>query len=483
MTIKAPGWLLLGTAGSVLVAAGSWGAGALPLGVPGGVWGQPGQVEMLLGFGLFYAGLVLLVAGWWWLGRLLRDGAGVSRGQQRSALLCWSLPLLPCPLLFSSDAYSYVAEGALSARGWDVYRLGPGALGGALSANVPRMWQDTPAPYGPVFLAAARAVVAVTGEGHVVAATMGMRLLAMAGLALAVMAVLRLAADIGGTGARAAAGALWATALSPLVLLHMVGGAHNDALMLGAMMAGLVAFRRGRWVAGTVLLTTAALIKAPAGVALLCAAVVAVAGRAGWARRAWLATGILVVAAGAGLLEVLLCRQGFGWVRTLGAPVSVRTMLSPSTDVGALLEWLASVVGWRAGTGTLMAAARTAGLLAGSAAVVYWARRAPRTGAEYAVGMALLTVVVCAPAVQVWYLLWGLVPLAAVSWRTLAHPVAKAATMATFLVVMPIGVGPTWPSALAAVTGGLAAVTGLAWWWLLRGGGRAALRAAGSTLR
>ncbi|MFF2502236.1 polyprenol phosphomannose-dependent alpha 1,6 mannosyltransferase MptB [Streptomyces sp. NPDC058067] len=483
MTIKAPGWLLLGTAGSVLVAAGSWGAGALPLGVPDGVWGRPGQVEMLLGFGLSYAGLVLLVAGWWWLGRLLRDGAKVSRGQQRAALVCWSLPLLPCPLLFSSDAYSYVAEGALAARGWDVYRLGPDALGGALSANVPGVWHDTPAPYGPVFVAAARAVVTVTGEGHVVAATVGMRLLAMAGLALAVVAVLRLAADVGGTGAREAAGVLWATALSPLVLLHLVGGAHNDALMLGAMMAGFVAFRRDRWVTGTVLLTTAVLIKAPAGVALLCAAVAAVAGRTGWARRARLAAGILVVAAGAGLLEVLLCGQGFGWVRTLGTPASVPAMLSPSTDVGALLEWLASAAGRRAGTGTLMAAARAAGLLAGAVAVAHWARRAPRTGAEYAAGMALLTVVVCAPAVQVWYLLWGLVPLAAVGWRTLGHPVAKTATVATFLVVMPIGVGPTWPSALAAVTGGLAALTSLAGWWLLRGGGRAALRAAGRTLR
>ncbi|MCZ1008919.1 polyprenol phosphomannose-dependent alpha 1,6 mannosyltransferase MptB [Streptomyces lydicus] len=170
------------------------------------------------------------------------------------------------------------------------------------------MWHDTPAPYGPLSVAAARTVVAVTGEHHVVAAALGLRLLAVAGLALLVWALRRLA-EAAGAGA---AGALWAGALNPLVLLHLVGGAHNEALMLGLMAAGLLAFRRGRRCVGTVVLTAAVLVKAPAVVALLCAAAVSVAGRDGGWRRVRRAAGIAAVAATALVAGVAGCGQGWG---------------------------------------------------------------------------------------------------------------------------------------------------------------------------
>ncbi|GAA2299079.1 polyprenol phosphomannose-dependent alpha 1,6 mannosyltransferase MptB [Streptomyces caniferus] len=453
------GEVLLGTLGSVLLGVGGWGSGALPQGVPDGLWGRPGESLRCVGVAVSYAGLVLLIAAWWRLGTRVADGTAGGWRPLHRALWCWALPLVPGPLLGSSDAYSYLAQGALAGRGRDVYALGPAALGGPLAANVPGMWHDAPAPYGPLSVAAARAVVAVTGEQHVVAAALGLRLVAVAGLALMVWALRRLAAASGS----GAAGALWAGALNPLVLLHLVGGAHNEALMLGLMTAGLLAFHRGRWAVGTVVLTAAALVKAPAVVALLCAAAVTVAGRDGAWRRVRQAAAIAGVAAAALVTGVAACGQGWGWLWTLRTPAAVHTLLSPSTDAGHLLGWLAQGLGWGTAAGA-MTAARLAGLLVGLGAVGYWVRCAPRVGAERATGTALLVLVAAAPVAQPWYLLWALVPLAAVSWRRLARGGAKAAVVGLTLVVMPSGQGPTWASGLAAALGGAVAVAAVLRW-------------------
>ncbi|MFF1497919.1 polyprenol phosphomannose-dependent alpha 1,6 mannosyltransferase MptB [Streptomyces sp. NPDC058304] len=480
------GCRLLGTLGSVLLAAGSWSAGALPFGVPDGVWAQRSPAHTVLGAAASYAGLVLLVIAWWRLGGLLRSGEPVGRGQLRSVLWSWVLPLVPGPLLFSNDAYSYVAQGALAGRGWDVYRLGPSALGGPLADNVPEMWQEAPAPYGPLAVAATRAVVAVTGEHHTVAAVLGMRLVALVGLGLIVWGMSRLASEWG----VGESGALWAALLNPLALVHLVGGAHNEALMIGLMVAGLVAFRRGRWVLGTVVLTSAALVKVPAAVALLCAAAWSVGGRSdrrsGWSR----AAGISLVTLAALALGVGVCGQGWGWLSTLKGPTQVYTVLSPSTDVGRVLGLFAEGLG--VGTAAdAIAAARSVGMLLGVCAVAFCAWRAPRTGPEYATGMALLGLVVTAPVVQPWYVLWGMVPLAAVAWGLLEDTRARLAMLGLLVIVLPSGTAPTWPYALAAVTGASAAVAALVAWGPLRLGAvprlllqeRAWVRAAARTRR
>ncbi|MFG2830829.1 polyprenol phosphomannose-dependent alpha 1,6 mannosyltransferase MptB [Streptomyces sp. NPDC048434] len=453
------GEVLLGTLGSVLLGVGGWGSGALPRGVPDGLWGRHGEPLLCVGVAVSYVGLVLLITAWWRLGTRVADGTAAGWRELRTALWCWALPLVPGPLLGSSDAYSYLAQGALAGRGRDVYALGPAALGGPLAANVPGMWHDAPAPYGPLSVAAARAVVAVTGEHHVVAAALGLRLVAVAGLGLMAWA-LRWLATTSGSGA---AGALWAGALNPLVLLHLVGGAHNEALMLGLMTAGLLAFRRGRWAVGTVVLTAAVLVKAPAGVALLCAAAVTVAGRDGAWRRVRRAAGIAGAAAAALGAGVAACGQGWGWLWTIRTPAEVHTLLSLSTDAGHLLGWLAEGLGWGTAAGA-MTAARLTGLLVGLGAVGYWVRYAPHVGAERATGAALLVLVAAAPVAQPWYVLWAVVPLAAVSWRRLGRGGAKAAMVGLTLVVMPSGQGPTWSSGLAAAVGGAVALAAVVRW-------------------
>ncbi|MGW2996701.1 polyprenol phosphomannose-dependent alpha 1,6 mannosyltransferase MptB, partial [Streptomyces sp. NPDC001193] len=250
---------------------------------------------------------------------------------------------------------------------------------------------------------------------------------------------------------------------NPLALVHQVGGAHNEALMIGLMVAGLVAFRRGHWVLGTVVLVSATLVKVPAAVALLCAAAWSVGGRpdrrAGWLR----AAGIALAGLAALVLGVTVCGQGWGWLSTLRGPAQVYTVLSPSTDVGRVLGLLSE--GFGVGTaGDAIAAARSVGLVLGVCLVGFCVWRAPRTGPEYAGGMALLGLVVTAPVVQPWYLLWGMVPLAAVAWRLLESTRARLASLVLLFMVLPSGTSATWSYGVAAVTGASAAVAALVAW-------------------
>ena len=210
--------------------------------------------------------------------------------------------------------------------------------------------------------------------------------------------------------------------------------------MLGLMTAGLLAFRRGRWAVGTVVLTVAVLVKARAGVALLCAAAVAVAGRAGAWPRVRQAAGIAGVAVAALVAGVAVCGQGWGWLWTLRTPAEVRTLLSLSTERAGC--WVARR-GAGVGHGGRGDDGRAAGRAAGGAGRggLLGAVR-PGRGRRGATGLALLVLVASAPVVQPWYVLWAVVPLAAVSWRRLGRGGAKAAMVGLTLVVMPSGHGP-----------------------------------------
>src|SRR5262249_34932201 len=150
-------------------------------------------------------------------------------------------------------------QGWLVQQGASPYFWGPAAVPGPFLDDVSGMWWHTPAPYGPVFLVLARAVVAV-GGGHVVPTVLGMRALALVGVLLLVCSLLRLARHCGVAPDRA----LWLAALNPLVLLHFISGAHNDALLVGLVVTGLVLVLDRRPVLGVGCVALAALVKAPA---------------------------------------------------------------------------------------------------------------------------------------------------------------------------------------------------------------------------
>jgi alpha-1,6-mannosyltransferase len=277
---------VLGLAGTAFLAAGGETAGALPV----RELLSPSSAHAALGLVGAYFGVVLLIAAWALLGRLIRGPRPPSPRALMAVLVIWAAPLLLAPPLFSRDVYSYLAQGAMVDAHIDVYAQGPARLGGPLAAEVSPPWRHTGAPYGPVFLGLASALSGLT-RGELPAGLFGMRLVALLGVGLMAAALPRLARHSGADPTAA----LWLGALNPLVLLHLVAGAHNDAIMLGLLGLGLVA-ALGRWpVLGAVLVTLAALVKAPAALGL--AAVVVLQVRAGGSRTKAVATTAFAAAA------------------------------------------------------------------------------------------------------------------------------------------------------------------------------------------
>ena len=163
-----------------------------------------------------------------------------------------------------------------------------------------------------------------------------LRLLAVAGVLLAGAGVASLARSHGRDPARAVLLGVG----SPLVLTALVGGAHNDALMAGLLVAGLAVARRVGPVPGIVLCSLAAGVKAPAilGVAFI--------GwnwpgpGAGWRSR--IAHGALAGAVAGGTLAIVSTATGlgWGWLRTLGAADRVSTGVTPVDATAKIVRGL-----------------------------------------------------------------------------------------------------------------------------------------------
>lgn len=467
----------LGLTGSLLLAVGSLGAGALPEPDPLAgmrLLGLPAR-NTTLSLAVAYAGAAVIVIAWAGLARrLCRAGPGPSGSQLARAAVLWSVPLALVPPLFSRDVYSYLAQGAILARRLDPYALGPApALGidNPLVRGIPTMWRETASPYGPLFLGLSRAINGLTGE-DVVLGVLAHRALELGGLALVVWALPALARRSGVDPRRA----LWFGAANPLVLFHLVSGAHNEALMLGLMLSGMeLGLRAGhraddpRLLAGAALVVAGSAVKLPAILALGVLGLHWARERGGRPRDLAVATGLLtsVAVAGCAVLSTI-ARVGLGWTTTLGVPTTVDSPLSPSTDLGFVAGRLGVRVGLGDHTDDLVRLAQGAGLLA-AAILVAWCLRATwrgRLDPVAAVAGAMGAVVVLGPTGQPWYLLWSLLPLVA----TTALPRFRAAMLVASAVIAVV-VPPTGGDfalrgyqLVAAILGALAAVTAMVWW-------------------
>ncbi|MCX2184980.1 polyprenol phosphomannose-dependent alpha 1,6 mannosyltransferase MptB [Streptomyces sp. SKN60] len=460
----------LGAAGTLAVTAGGWAAGTLPVRGGAGLWQRHGGAVTTAGAILAYLGLTLLILAWWQYGRRLRAGAG-ARDRAGVTLVCWAAPLLLAPPLYSADVYSYIAQGAMVLEGHDVYGAGPavlrpGELGYEAAASVGGHWTDTPAPYGPFFLVLAQAVVKLTG-GAVVPAVLGMRLIALLALLLIVWAVRGLAPE------RHRAGALWLAALNPLLLIHVVGGLHNDGLMAGLLLAGMLCAVRGRWLVGGVLagalIGLAMTIKSPAALGLLFAGIV-IARRRGRVPAGLLPGAVAVAVAAA---ASLLAGTGFGWLRTQSVAATIHTALSVTSDLGLGLGLLVS-----GEPEPVKGLVQKLGLLAAGAviAAVAWRAWKGRVDPVLGLGLSLLALVALSPMVQPWYALWGTCAVAAVAWGGRLGQVLAVVSAGLAYETAPSGHTP-WYGFVAA---GAVVAAGL--WWARRepwreGGGSVSLPA------
>ncbi|MDQ3760135.1 MAG: polyprenol phosphomannose-dependent alpha 1,6 mannosyltransferase MptB [Actinomycetota bacterium] len=455
-----------GTVGALLMGLGSLGAGTAP------VLGNPVVGRPVLGLftrmptaslAVAYTGIVMVVLAWLWLGALAAPGRArlISRAQLDRTMVMWAVPLLVAPPMFSRDVYSYLAQSAMVNRGLDPYVLGPAdALGvdHSLVRGIPTIWRNTPAPYGPLFLTLGRPIDWIAGD-NVVLGTLLHRTLAVAGLVMIVWALPRLARRAGVSPVFA----LWLGVANPLVLFHLVSGAHNEALMMGLMLVGLeLTLRRpvmGRdLLSGTALIAAAAQVKVPAILALGFVMAWCARHRGGRLRDVvWAAAAVGGVAVATTVVIGLGTGLGFGWAGALGTPSAVRSWMSVATELGLLAGWIGSLLGLGDHTNTVLELTRLTGLATSGVIclLLLWHGWRGRIEPLAGLGVGLGAVVLLGPVVHPWYLLWAAIPLAASATHPAFRTIATAASAVLAVVVAPTGsdfLFRAWvlPSAIAA---------------------------------
>jgi alpha-1,6-mannosyltransferase len=297
-------------------------------------------------------------------------------------------------------------------------------------------WRNTPSVYGPAFVAIAAAGSRLAGTS-VLVARLYHQLVAAGALTVALTLIWRRTHD---------ATRVALLGLNPLMLVSVVNGAHNDALVGAAVLGATYLTEDRHWRAAGAVLALAALVKVTALLALP-ALVFYGAHTHGWPRARQLAlTTIGIVGAG-------YVFAGTAAVRALDATRGLMTRTSlwrlPRVLLGgnpgaprygfAHFDWvdLFTLAGFAA--------------IGSCALLIGWTRRAAPTATD-AVAISLLGYVVAAVYVLPWYAAWALPVACAAQRRTTA---ALAVGLSTFLLV-----------AYTIKERALPGTVGNAWWWL-----------------
>lgn len=360
---------------------------------------------------LFLLGLILLGVGW--LGLIWRAG---RIADPRRALVVvgvvialWAIPVSLGPPLLSNDVYSYVAQGEMASRGIDPGSNGPAALGrNDWTSGADPYWRAAAAPYGPVAVFTSRTVVQAAGHDPALALWF-YRAVVLTGIAMAGVGVSLIARRSGVPPALAVAIGIG----NPIVILHLIGGAHNDAVMFGLLSLGLAAAQRQRRVTALALLTAATAIKLPAALGLV---------YLGWCwdgvaattwRRIVTTAGVLASAVAAIALGCVAMGMGPGWLTALTSTGKVNDTYSPTTKLGFSISELLAAVGVDVNGTTLTAGVRALGLLLVAVLALIVMLRSPRIGVVRATGIMLVAYVLLGPVIWPWYLAAGFALLAA----------------------------------------------------------------------
>lgn len=292
------------------------------------------------------------------------------------------------PVLLSHDVYSYVDYARLGVvHGLDPYVHAPDAVpSDPVYPDV--TWTEATSAYGPLFTLASYPL-AWLPVGLAVATLKGVAALAVGALALLAA---RIASWRGIDPLRAAA----FVALNPLVLVHVVGGAHNDGLTMLLVMAAVAAALSGRELAAGAGFVAAFAVKASA-------LVVAPFALLGTRRRGRLLLGelgaVLAIAAAASLAF------GWDWTGAFGLAGENQDRTS----------YMSIPITFARLTGLDPDPVRAAALVLYGAAVLYLLVRTWR-GFDWvrAAAWASFGLLLATAWLLPWYLIWAL-PLAAIS--------------------------------------------------------------------
>lgn len=430
---------LLGFAGAILIALGGLGAGSTRQHDPllesmHLSWFRFGH-GLVLSSILLWTGVALMLIAWLALGRRVVDRTATDYTMIATTGF-WLAPLLLSVPVFSRDTYSYLAQGALLRDGLDPYLVGPVDNPNSLLDNVSPIWTTTTAPYGPAFILVAKFVTMIVGD-HVVEGTMLLRLCMLPGLVMLIWAAPRVARHVGANSAAA----LWICVLNPLVIIHLMGGVHNEMLMVGLMMAAIALTFERHPIAGVSLIALAVAVKATAGLALPFMVWVwmrQLRERHPWGQvRAWLvataASGVIFTVVFA--VVTVAAGVGLGWLTALAGSVKIVNWLTIPTAVANLIHaigGLFTTVSFYA----VLDVTRIIGIaiIAISLPLLWWRFR--HTDREALIGIALVmaVVVLFVPAALPWYYTWPLAIVSALAQSRSA--VAAIAGFSTWIMVI-----------------------------------------------
>jgi len=404
-------WIALGVLGSVGMVLSGSGIGSIPQPVADRWW-----FTVPVGTGLgahlaFYGSVLVLLAGWVGVGAHAFQG----RLSVRTAwviLVLWGLPLFLGAPLFSRDLYSYVAQGQLARHGLNPYVVAPSALGpGNLLSSIASVWRNTASPYGPLFVSVSHLGASVSGTS-LVSQILVFRALELVGVVLLMCSLPVLARRLGDDPGLA----LWLAVLSPLALFSFVSSGHNDALMIGLLIAGITLGTGGRLRWGVALCALAATIKLPAaaGIVFLVADACSRLDRSQrWrtvAESAAISVLVVVgVTVGAGL--------GWTWLgpTALHVPTELRVLITPLVSVGTFVYGVLHAVGLPVTRSATVTVVQGIGAVADVSGILWMVFHTKGRDAVRLCGLALILFVVLSPTLWPWYLMWGVAVLAATS--------------------------------------------------------------------
>jgi alpha-1,6-mannosyltransferase len=432
-----PAWL--GFLGAALITVGGLGAGSTRLHDPlleslHLSWMRFGH-GLVISSVLLWGGVALMLIAWLRLGRRVVDGSATEYTMVATTGF-WLAPLLLSVPVFSRDTYSYLAQGALLRDGLDPYLVAPIDNTNSLLDNVSPIWTTTTAPYGPAFILVAKFVTMAVGD-HVIAGTMLLRLCMLPGLVMLIWAAPRVARQLGANGAAA----LWICVLNPLVIIHLMGGVHNEMLMVGLMMAAIALTLTDRPAWGVVMIAVAVAVKATAGIAFpfmvwMWTHRLRDRHRLGPVRAFAIAT-----AASAAIFVLVfallswLAGVGLGWLTALAGSVKIINWLTLPTAVANLVNALGGLV-LPVNFYAVLEVTRIAGIviIGISLPLLWWRFRHDDRQAMTGIALAMLVVVLFVPAALPWYYTW---PLAVVSVLAQSRSaIASIAGFSTWIMVI-----------------------------------------------
>jgi alpha-1,6-mannosyltransferase len=429
------------------------------LAVSGSLAGKPlpHDTAWVVGVVVWFAGLILLARAWWAL------RAESSRRDLLTTAALWCLPLLVAPPMGALDIYAYACQGQLFNAGFDLYQVGPSALPCSWLSEVPPLWRDTPTPYGPLWFAV-EGGVAWLAHGNLLVAVGLFRVVAVLGLLLCIAAAHRFTSG----------NALLAA--SPLVLIHVISGAHNDILLAGFVLTGFaLAHRRAAGLSGLAF-GLAAAVKITAIVAAPFAVLLLFCGGTTGRRHSPLAfTAGLVGAYG---VLALVTGHGVGFIHALGSTATLVQWLSIPSGVGMAAGYVLRVLGAPEAFATAVAVARAIGFVVLALVLLalwWWAlravRRSPSTATATATqrvltaaGCGLLAASVLGPVFYAWYAIAGIAVLAATDLTGRLRTAVHIAAVGLPFLTLPDSLGLATKTKVPGAFLDVALVAGAAAW-------------------